>query len=79
MKDYLKKAVMAMLVMTMIVTFFPNEKIQVQAEEKYSGEWRYTISSGEATLKEYFGTASSINYSKFYRWISCNRDRRKTF
>lgn len=65
MKDYLKKAVMAMLVMTMIVTFFPNEKIQVQAEEKYSGEWRYTISSGEATLKEYFGTASSIIIPSF--------------
>lgn len=56
---------MAMLVMTMIVTFFPNEKIQVQAEEKYSGEWRYTISSGEATLKEYFGTASSIIIPSF--------------
>ena len=65
MKDYLKKAVMALLVMTMIVTFFPNEKIQVQAEEKYSGEWRYTISSGEATLKEYFGTASSIIIPSF--------------
>lgn len=65
MKDYLKKAVMAMLVMTMIVTFFPNEKIQVQAEEKYSGEWRYTISSGEATLREYFGTASSIIIPSF--------------
>lgn len=65
MKDYLKKAVMAMLVMTMIVMFFPNEKIQVQAEEKYSGEWRYTISSGEATLKEYFGTASSIIIPSF--------------
>ena len=46
MKDYLKKAVMALLVMTMIVMFFPNGKIRVQAEEKYNGEWRYTISSG---------------------------------
>lgn len=65
MKDYLKKAVMALLVMTMIVMFFPNGKIRVQAEEKYSGEWRYTISSGEATLKEYFGTASSIIIPSF--------------
>lgn len=65
MKDYLKKAVMALLVMTMIVMFFQNGKIRVQAEEKYSGEWRYTISSGEATLKEYFGTASSIIIPSF--------------
>ena len=65
MKDYLKKAVMALLVMTMIVMFFPNGKIRVQAEEKYSGKWRYTISSGEATLKEYFGTASSIIIPSF--------------
>ena len=75
MKDYLKKAVMAMLVMTMIVTFFPNEKIQVQAEEKYSGEWRYTIGNA----KRIFWDGIFYNYSKFYRWISCNRDRRKTF